>query len=228
MNDECQADMEAAFPPETYAPLVAAMKRAVLKANEHSKSAEFMRMPVGLDARGYVRRAAIHAEIVEACEAGELPFVARQIRMDKGFLHHTEIESGAFIAHPVRTESSFRFPEDSLSRQDARLTNELDLFGDVVVPFKVLLGEVDKRYTWLTYGFAPDGSFTHICWAMPSPPGVEEWLAHIDVLGRLKDLGAGVEDVQEAVPEPPPKPSLRFKENIEAALSKDKGDLGKS
>lgn len=160
----------------------------------------------------------------ELCARNELPFSAEIVPMPHGPWHWLEIRSGSnFLAHVCRTTSPHAFPEETLSRQDARLRNQDDLFalraadrGDVIV-------KIREFYAWLTFGIGQQGLLEHLVSAMP-PADDGDWLAYRDVLHHATSAIS----LQPEAP-PPTEPAagppsdglnLRFQEHIEESLSK--------
>jgi hypothetical protein len=220
LNVSCQSALEAAFPKETDAEVVRVVQQGILLADDSLKSTPYLNTLIGRDLRGHARRAAIMWRMHESCVAGDLPFTAQILKMEKGNLHHLEMEAGGFRAHLVRTDSTLAFPEESGSRQDRRLTSMQDLFDENVVPFSALLIDANK-YAWLTFGTERGGRLLHTCWAMPARER-DEWLGHINIL-RRSDLVDGLS--APVVVEPPSqKLKLKFKEHIEEAIEASEND----
>jgi hypothetical protein len=215
LNKACQEALEAAFPNNTDDEILRVVQQGILLADDALKSTPFLNTLVGRDLRGLVRRAAIMWRMNESCLAGDLPFRAEMMKMEKGNLHHLQLWAGDFKAHVVRTDSVLAFPEQAGSRQDERLTSAQDLFDEKVVPMSALLASLTNRYAWLTFGADRGGRLLHACWAMPAREA-DEWLGHIDVMRR-----SGMSDGAITTPttEPPSeKIKLRFKDHIQEAL----------
>ncbi|MDO8879060.1 MAG: hypothetical protein Q7V40_23540, partial [Pseudolabrys sp.] len=145
------------------------------------------------------------------------------VPMPYGNWHWLEIQSGNFKAHVCRSSGPYEFPEETLSRQDARLVNQSDLFAENVVPLSDMVARISELYAWLTFAPNRDGELQHLCWAMP-PADQGDWLAHINILRRAAQSGVSPTDGKP--PEAPsPEIKLRFKEHIEESLiEKNKSD----
>ncbi len=217
-----QSELEAAFPASTDAAVILGVQQGVLLANAALENELFLATPVGRDLRGHLRRAAVLFRIHELCKAGDLPFEAFMDRMPRGGGHWVEIRSGNFRAHICRTDGPAAFPEDTPTRQDQRLSNQLDLFADNVV----LLPGVEalaNSYAWLTFGV--DGpSLGHICWGMPKATR-DEWLARVNVMERAARNATPTKEAEA----PTAAMRLRFRDHIEESLQKGKeGDDAKT
>jgi hypothetical protein len=160
------------------------------------------------------------------CQRGDLPFDAEMVRMPYGNWHCLEIRSGQFKAHICRTSALYEFPVETLSRQDARLVNQGDLFADHVVSLDEVAGRLRQLYAWLTFGVTKEGKLDHLCWAMP-PADEGDWLAHVDVMKRVKETSAKQIE-HKVINAPSPTIKLRFKEHIEDQLSSEKKDGNKN
>ncbi|MEO7221074.1 MAG: hypothetical protein ABIY37_01235, partial [Devosia sp.] len=188
----------------------------ILLAEDLIENTPLLRTLVGKDLRGHIRRAGIMFRIQDLCLKGDLPFTAEMLPMPHGNWHWLELRSRTFKAHVCRTDGPSEFPVETLSRQDARLSNIPDLFSENVVPIDQVAAQLRVLYSWLTFGVGPDRRLSHLCWAMP-PAGDGEWLAHVNVLRRVADTA-----LEPKAPEAPSEPiKLRFKENIERALTKE-------
>ena len=213
-----QEQLDSAFPAFTDAAVARTVAQSIALSADVMQHEAFLDSLIGGDIRGHVRRAAVLFNVHEACRAGDLPFVSEMTRMPLGGGHWIELRSGAFRAHVCRTEGPTAFPEETPTRQDQRLSNQLELaFGSVVVPIRPELVE-RELYAWLTFG-ASGRELTHLCWAMPEA-GRNSWLARTNVLRRL--------GTATLVPEAAPTAAvrLRFREHIEESLRAPDGDAG--
>lgn len=207
-----QEQLDDAFPAATDAAMVRVVSQAIILAGDAMDSEPFLASLIGGDIRGHIRRAAVLFSVHESCRAGDLPFASEMARMPLGGGHWVELRSGSFRAHICRTEGPVAFPEETPTRQDQRLSNQLRLDLDpVVVPLRP--ASADALYAWLTFG-AAGRELTHLCWGMPEA-GRNTWLARTNVLSRL---GPAVDtEAPEAVP---PAVVLRFRDHVEDALRK--------
>jgi hypothetical protein len=206
--------LDEAFPSSTDLSMMRTVAQAIALAGDVMDNEPFLKSLIGADIKGHIRRAAVLFSVHKSCQAGDLPFASEMTRMPLGGGHWVELRSGSFRAHICRTEGPVAFPEETPTRQDQRLSNQLDLFArdPVVVPFRA--PSQQEMCAWLTFG-ANGSNLTHLCWGMPEA-GRNNWLARTNVLNRLGPV--------DAVPVELPAPSLvlRFREHIEEALNKDK------
>lgn len=214
-----QEQLDEAFPPDTDAPLVRSISQAIVLASDIMDHEPFLKSLIGGDIRGHIRRAAVLFSVHESCQAGDLPFVSQMTRMPLGGGHWVELRSGSYRAHICRTDNPIAFPEETPTRQDQRLSNQLELFerDPVIVPFRTTLAP--EMYAWMTFG-ATGRDLTHLCWGMPEA-GRNSWLARTNIMNRLGP-------VMEAVAPETPAPAvvLRFRDHIEEALRKDDEESG--
>ncbi|MBB4086264.1 hypothetical protein [Sphingomonas carotinifaciens] len=205
--------LDDAFPPSTDRALMRSVSQAVALASDVMENELFLKSLIGMDIRGHIRRAAVLFSVHEACKSGDLPFESEMTRMPLGGGHWVELRSGQFRAHVCRTDGPVAFPEETPTRQDQRLSNQLELFdrNPVVVPLHGALTQ--EMYAWLTFG-ANGSDLTHLCWGMPEA-GRNSWLARANVLSRLGPI--------EVVPVDVPTSGLvlRFRDHIEEALRKN-------
>jgi hypothetical protein len=214
VNDDLQELLDAAFPASTDEQVLRAVGQGILLADGVIESEGWLHGLIGRDVRGYLRRAGILSRVHDACKEGDLPFLATMERMPRGPFHWVELNSGRFKAHVCRTESAGTFPDDTPTRQDERFVNQLSLFAENVVPLREVAETAQELFAWLTFGVHDDNHLGHLCWAMPAADG-ESWLAHTNVLYRLARSQIAVE------PEvPPERVKLKFKDQIEEALTK--------
>ena len=207
-----QDQLDEAFPLGTDAALVRCVSQAILLASDVMDNEPFLGSLIGGDIRGHVRRAAVLFNVHECCRAGDLPFASEMTRMPLGGGHWVELRSGAFRAHICRTDGPIAFPEETPTRQDQRLSNQLEFNLDpVVVPFRAPAAA--EMYAWLTFG-ATGRDLTHLCWGMPEA-GRNSWLARINVINRVGTVEA------EPAQAPTSAVVLRFRDHIEEALRKD-------
>jgi len=214
MNDDFQRRLAAAFPPETDQGLIRAINEGILLADGLVDAEPFLSNLIGRDLRGHLRRAGILFRLNGACAEGLLPFQAVIGKMPRGHLHWLEISSGEFDAHLCRTEGPFSFPEDTLTRQDERLRNQLDLFEPNYMPPRESAAS-DRLAAWLMFGGNTSGQLQHLCWAMPEATG-DHWLAHVNVLRRA----AANSDLPETNAQASKSLTLKFKEHIELDLAR--------
>lgn len=205
--------LDEAFPPSTDVALMRSVSQAIALGSDVMDNEPFLKSLIGDDIRGHIRRAAVLFSVHEGCKVGDLPFASEMTRMPLGGGHWVELRSGPFRAHVCRTHSPVAFPEETPTRQDQRLSNQLELFGSdpVVVPSRA--PSPQEMYAWLTFG-ANGFDLTHLCWGMPEA-GRNSWLARTNVLSRLGPVEAAPVDV------PAPAVVLRFRDHIEQALRKD-------
>jgi hypothetical protein len=215
-----QEQLDEAFPPDADAALVRCVSQAIMLASDAMANEPFLNSLIGADIRGHIRRAAVLFNVHESCRAGDLPFVSEMARMPLGGGHWVELRSGAYRAHICRTEGPAAFPEETPTRQDQRLSNQLEMFepDPVVVPFRP--PTASEMYAWLTFG-AEGRDLTHLCWGMPEA-GRNSWLARTNVLRRL-----GPAEVRaDPTDAPAPAVVLRFRDHIEEELRRDDEDAG--
>jgi hypothetical protein len=223
VEDGCQERLEAAFTAVTDGEMIRGVSEGILLADDLVENTPLLRTAVGRDLRGHIRRAGVMFRLRDLSTRGDLPYIADIVPMPYGNWHWLEIKSGNFKAHVCRSIGPFEFPEETLSRQDARLANQFDLFGGKVVPISEALAKITELYAWLTFAPTRDGGLQHLCWAMP-PADEGTWLAHIDIMDRAAKSGTTPADGKP--PEPPATEiKLRFKEHIEETLvEKNKTD----
>lgn len=208
-----QEQLDDAFPASADAALMRCVSQAVMLSADVMEHEPFFNSLIGGDIRGHVRRAAVLFNVHESCRTGDLPFNSEMTRMPLGGGHWVELRSGTFRAHICRTEGPTSFPEETPTRQDQRLSNQLELDLDpVVVPIRPAVS-LHEMYAWLTFG-ASGRELTHLCWGMPEA-GRNAWLARSNVMRRL-----GTIEVEPA-PAPAAALRLRFRDHIEEALRRD-------
>jgi hypothetical protein len=218
MKVDFQGQLESAFPSNGDEELTRGMREGILLADDLTENTPLLATAIGKDLLGHVRRAAIMFRIYDLCNRGDLPFSAKIQPMPHGRWHWLEIESGAFKAYICRSDGPREFPIDTLSRQDSRLVNQLSLFA----PSVISLQSAPEMCAWLTYSVLDKGVLGHLCWGMP-PADDGDWIAHIDVLRRLRDR----KKVFASEPEKPSKRlSLKFKAHIEETLERQNGRQG--
>lgn len=215
-----QEQLDVAFPPDTDAALLRSVSQAIMLASDAMSNEPFLNSLIGDDIRGHIRRAAVLFNVHESCRAGDLPFASEMTRMPLGGGHWVELHSGAFRAHICRTEGPVAFPEETPTRQDQRLSNQLDMFkpDSVVVPFRTPV--TSEMYAWLTFG-AEGRELTHLCWGMPEA-GRNSWLARTNVFRRLGPAEVRI----DASDVPAAAVVLRFRDHIEEELRRDDQDQG--
>lgn len=209
MIPEIQEQLVKAYRPETDRALFRAVTQGVLLADEHLSVVPFMNTPIGRDLRGQYRRAGVMFCIKEACDRGDLPFRAEFQAMPIGVWHWLEIKSEKMVAHVCRTEDALAFPEDGRNRQDARLSNQIDLFESKIAVTQSPL------YAWLMTGASKDGALTHLCWGVPAAQN-DEWLGYRNILAALETA-----PIEPSPPSPiDPKDSLRFHTHVQESIEK--------
>lgn len=215
---EVQNRLRLGFPPASDAAMVRTVQEGILMADDLVASTPLLNSLVGRDIHGHIRRAGIAHRIKNRCDQGELPFVAVMSRMPIGNWHWLEIRSSGAHAHVCRTETAGGFPDDTPNRQDARLTNQFDLFdwSKNIVPISQSLANINSLYTWLTFGIGPKGKLCHLCWASPAPDN-NSWLAFANILSSSMASQTSPPDPRT----PDPLERMKFKEHIEEALDSD-------
>lgn len=208
--------LDDAFPPSTDLALTRSVEQAIILANDVMDHEPFLKSLIGGDIKGHIRRAAVLFSVHESCKVGDLPFESAMTKMPLGGGHWVEMRSGSFRAHVCRTDGPVAFPEETPTRQDQRLSNQLDFFkpDPVVVPLRP--SPMEEMYAWLTFG-ANGPTLTHLCWGMPEHSR-NNWLARTNVLNRLGPT--------EVAPSETPAPAvvLRFRDHIEDSLRKDEDE----
>jgi hypothetical protein len=218
MIAELQELIETSFPSATDQVLVRGIKEGIVLADHLRSSDPILRTPIGNDLAGHIRRAGVMWRLQDLSIRGELPFSAQIEVMPIGNWHHLEIKaSESIVAHVCKTDAPLSFPKDTPNRQDERLTNQPDLFMPNVVSIRQVVESSAPKCVWLTYGTLADGSITHVCWGMPTPPTVaENWLAHVNVLARMRSTGDQM-PLKERVVDP--TALMKFKRDIGEALN---------
>ena len=219
MIAELQELIEASFPSSTDQVLVRGITEGIALADHLRSSDPILRTPIGNDLAGHIRRAGVMWRLQDLSIRGELPFPAQIEVMPIGNWHHLELKaSESIIAHVCKTDGPLSFPKDTPNRQDERLTNQPDLFTPNVVSIRQVVESASPKCVWLTYGTLVDGSITHVCWGMPTPPTVaENWLAHVNVLARMRRTGDQMPPQERTVD---PTAVIKFKRDIDEALNK--------
>jgi hypothetical protein len=227
MDERLQGLLLVAFPIETDREVIRGVTEGISLSDDLIENTPLLRNGGGSDLRGHIRRAGIMFRLRDLSNRGDLPFAAEIVSMPHGPWHWLEIRSGGFKAHVCRTDGPYKFPEDTQSRQDERLRNSPDLFSEKIVDLSETLKRISEFYAWLTFGVGQQGILEHLCWTMP-PADDGDWLAHRDIL-RHRSLATPIQPGQfESQPAHAAQPtrslSLRFKEHIEEALSREKKD----
>ncbi len=206
--------LDEAFPPVTDLEMIRGVTEGIFLADSTIDSAGFLRSGVGQDIRGHIRRAGILFRLHQMVTNGDLPFTSSMTRMPRGNWHWVELRNANFRAHICRTEAPSMFPIDSPTRQDDRITNQLDLFIDTatVTPIKGYM-------SWLTFGVGDSGALGHLCWGMPNAKE-DVWLARTNIIQRAKD-----NDVVVSIETPARVTALRFRDHVEEALKTKQDDL---
>lgn len=217
MDKDLFEELATAFPADCDAEVERAITEGVMLADDLIKNTPILKTLIGRDLRGHLRRAGVMFRVHNLSETGLLPFETTISKMPYGNWHWLEIKSGRYRAHICRTLGPMEFPVDAVSRQEAQLLNQPDLFKDgKVVPITELARKAKQLYAWLTFGVSRAGVVEHLCWAMP-PAGEGDYLAHIDIRERRKSEEAKPVDSEISSPAPTTI-KLRFKEHIEEVL----------
>jgi hypothetical protein len=222
MDERLQRLLEVAFPHSADTEVIRGVSEGIGLADDLIENNRLLRNAGGNDLRGHIRRVGIMFRLRDLCTRGDLPFSAEIVQMPHGPWHWLEIRSGNFLAHVCRTSAPHAFPEEALSRQDARLRNQEDLFAPPPSDRSQLIVSIREFYAWLTFGIGQHGVLEHICWAMP-PADDGDWLAHRDIL-RHAATPATTQPEQQQAPERTEEEAakalkLRFQEHIEKTLS---------
>jgi hypothetical protein len=220
MDEKLLHRLETAFPSSADAETFRGISEGVLLADDLMNNTPLLKTLVGKDLKGHIRRAGVMFRIHGMSISGDLPYSADMVKMPYGNWHFLEIRSGRFKAHVCRTNGADDFPIETLSRQDARLANQGDLFSEKVASLDEIASRLPELYAWLTFGAQKNGSLSHLCWAMP-PADDGDWLAHVNIMDRMATSHAG-----GPTGKPPETPApiikLRFKQHIEESLGADK------
>lgn len=223
MDDRLQQLLLVAFPPETDGELTRGVTEGVILSDDLIQNTPLLKRGGGADLRGHIRRSGIMFRLRDLCDRGDLPFVADIVPMPHGPWHWLELRSDRFKAHVCRTDGPYKFPDDTQSRQDERLRNSPDLFSEKIVDLSETLKRINELYAWLTFGVGEHGAIAHLCWTMP-PADEGDWLAHRDI---LRHISTSIQPEQNEIAQaerPIKSLTLRFKEHIEEAFSKEKKD----
>jgi hypothetical protein len=126
-----------------------------------------------------------------------------------------EIQSTGAIAHVCRTDDPNSFPDESESRQDARLRLQGDLltWDSSKKDFSKIIQSIPKLYAWLTFRVGPKQELSHLCWVSPAPD-VDEYVGFIDVLAEASKS----QPASPSTSAPDPKDAVKLKEHIAASL----------
>lgn len=207
-----------AFPASSDALLVHFVRQGILLAANTMENEPCLKSLIGRDLAGHVRRAAVLFTVHSACVAGNLPFESTMTKMPLGGGHWVELKTKNFRAHICRTDKADAFPEDTPTRQDQRISNQLELSfpsSSVVVPFQKKSTPIEM-YAWLTFG-AEGGELSHLCWGMPESRR-NVWIERINIMQRLRQAGTQPVSAEPTVSK---KIELKFHQHIEDALRKD-------
>jgi hypothetical protein len=220
MDDKLLTRLSAAFPASTDAETIRAISEGIFLADDLIAHTPLLKTVVGSDLKGHIRRAGVIFRFHGLCQRGDLPYEAEMVKMPYGNWHWLEIKSGQCKAHICRTLGIDEFPAEALSRQDARLVNQPDLFKEKILSLDEVAGRLRDLYAWLTFGVSRGGKLDHLCWAMP-PADEGDYLALIDVLKRQS--GRELSPPAPFPTEPPtPLIRLRFKDHIEEQILEKK------
>ncbi|HZL40047.1 MAG TPA: hypothetical protein VFC45_07175 [Pseudolabrys sp.] len=214
-----QQRLESAYPYETYANTLRALREGVAAGDDVIKGTPMFSTEVGDDYRGLIRRAGILQRFAEMCKAGDLSFKCALTPMPRGTWHWLDIFSGDCHGHIVRTEDPMKFPEDTPNRQDARASNMPNLFE--TEEERIIRLSPPKLYTWLTYRAAPDGRLSHALWQAPSA-NTDEWLARINLMA-VTVMKKSDDATRPAKVDP--KSKMKLRDNVVALIeTKKKND----
>src|SRR5215813_5213352 len=103
MTTTFQQRLESAYPLETYANTLRALREGIASADDLIRGTPMLANDVGDDCRGLMRRAGILHRFEEMCKAGDLPFRCFLTPMPRGTWHWPDIYSGDTHGHIVRT-----------------------------------------------------------------------------------------------------------------------------
>jgi hypothetical protein len=218
MIQEINERLLRAFPATTDKMVYRTAKSGILLADDLVKNVRFLNNLIGRDLKGHIRRAGIMYQFHKACQEGDLPFKTDMNKMPNGHWSHIEIKSASenFSAHICRTDEAGGFPEDTLTRQDARLVNQPDLF----LPRENVIPILPMLYAWLTWGADGKGDITHLAWGAPEAD-MQNWLGYRNVIEAIEEDESSPEIPPDV---PDPKSRLRFLEHIEVELAPKKDD----
>jgi len=207
--------LDEAFPSSTDADVIRGVGEGIMLADKTLENESFLKSAVGQDLRGHIRRSGILFRLHQMAVAGDLPFDASISEMPRGNWHWLELRSKNFTSHVCRTDGPDLFPTDTPTRQDDRLTNQLDMFrpSPEVVPIKGYMA-------WLTFGVGDSGALGHLCWGMPNATD-DVWLARTNIIRRALDTAVVVKFEAPAA-----RADLRFRDHIEEALKGRDDDQG--
>jgi hypothetical protein len=228
MVEDFEHFLRAAFPENTDAAVVRAIREAVALADDVRRNTPWLMTEVGYDIVGTLRRAAAMWHFEQSCIAGVLPFEAKEIPNSTGSSHLLRVRSGKFDAHVLRTESAGAFPKDAPIRQDSRLTNTSDLFDPPsATTIKELMEEVSRSYAWLLFNATEIGALTHVCWGMPHAEE-DTFLAHFNILRRVLSLGLD-ETIDATGPaKPDPSQKVKFKDHLDESIERARAGKSKT
>ena len=229
MSSEFDTFLREAFPETTDLAVLRVISQGIALADDVRRNTIWLSNLIGSDIRGNLRRAAAMYSFKQACISGELPFDAEEVSNTTGSSHLLEIKSGSFDAHIVRTESPKAFPKDAPIRQDKCLKNEADLFDDgYLQPFDVIIAEVKRNYSWLSFNADLIGNLAHVGWAMPSSEG-KSMLGFVKVLRTDAQKEEFSDFSKHSPPAPDPLSKVRFTQEIERTMNEteEKTDLNK-
>jgi hypothetical protein len=217
---EVQERLLTAFPRSSHNSLFRAVQEGIYVADHLYDEGSILNNLIGNDMRGHLRRVGISAQIDKYCERGDLPFIAEMKAMPKGSWHWLEIRSTGAIAHVVRTDDVFSFPDEADSRQDIRVALQGNLLSWSPEKKKLddIIREIPILYAWLTFRVGRDGRLAHLCWASPADD-VDVYVGHINILRDIEESGS---PPPAPDPTPDPKDKLKLKDHILKALEKRK------
>ncbi len=216
---EVQDRLLTAFPKSSNSIVVRAVQEGVYLADHLYDGESFLGNMIGRDLRGHIRRVGVSFQIKKYCERGDLPFIAQEKQMPLGRWHWLEIQSTGAIAHICRTDDANGFPDQTESRQDARIRLQTDLFAwkPEKIDFGKIVRDIPKLYAWMIYRVSAAQQLSHLCWVSPAVD-VDEYVGHINVLEQVAAAGP----MPPAPTTPDPKDKVKLKDHVAEFLSKKK------
>jgi hypothetical protein len=164
---------------------------------------------VGQDQRGDLRRVGVMFKLYEACQKKLLPFSCETKANTIRNCHHIEIASQNLFIHVTRTSHFSALPRDTTLRDNARISNQGDLFDGTLLTTD--LSKIRLWYAYLTFNADQNGLLTHLAIGLPESVGTG-WL---DILSILKDAHSR-SDTPSPEPQPPgPEELMKFHKHIE-------------
>jgi hypothetical protein len=202
-----------AFPESNWSVLTRCAVEGISLADNLIASEKMLNWWVGQDQRGDLRRVGVMYSIRNACQIASLPFSCDTRKNTANNCHHIELRSQNLDLHIVRTPTLTSMPRDTPLRDNARVSNQGDLFKGTL--FTTDLSEIKRWYGFLSFNADLDGLLLHLGIGLPESAD-KGWL---DIISILKTSG---EDYSSPPPEqPPPDPSdlMKFHKHIEEMLA---------